>query len=66
MKEILNKNEENYAKECLTQALEMGLNFKLNAEFKAKKYEKENMSDLLKTPMKGTELKELLKTVEEH
>ena len=35
MKEILNKNEENYAKECLTQALEMGLNFKLNAEFKA-------------------------------
>lgn len=64
MKEILNKNEENYAKECLTQALEMGLNFKLNAEFKAKKYEKENMNDLLKTPIKGTELKELLKLFE--
>ena len=64
MKEILNKNAENYAKECLTQALEMGLNFKLNAEFKTKKYEKENMNDLLKTPIKGTELKKLLKTFE--
>lgn len=64
MKEILNKNAENYAKECLTQALEMGLNFKLNTEFKTKKYEKENMNDLLKTPIKGTELKKLLKTFE--
>ena len=32
MKEILNKNEENYAKECLIQALDMGFDFKLNAD----------------------------------
>lgn len=65
MKEILNKNEEKYAKECLIQALEMGLNFKLTSDFKSKKYSKENMKDLLKIPTQGTELKELLKNFEE-
>ena len=32
MKEILNKNEETYAKECLMEALKIGLEFKLNEE----------------------------------
>ena len=66
MKEILNKNEENYAKECLIQALDMGFDFKLNADFKAKKYDKENMKELLETPLKGMELKKLLKSFEEN
>ena len=66
MKEILNKNAENYAKECLIQALDMGFDFKLNADFKAKKYDKENMKELLETPLKGMELKELLKSFEEN
>ena len=48
MKEILNKNAENYAKECLIQALDMGFDFKLNADFKAKKYDKENMKPVIK------------------
>lgn len=62
MKEILNKDEEVYARECLTEALELGLDFKLNADFKAKKFNIENMGELLKTPSKGMELKELLKS----
>lgn len=57
MKEILNKNDESYAKECLMQALNMGFDFKLNAEFKAKKYDKQNMKELFQTPLKGMELK---------
>lgn len=66
MKEILNKNEETYAKECLTQALNMGLDFKLNADFKAKKYDKENMKELFEMPLKGMELKKLLKSFEKN
>ena len=66
MKEILNKNNEIYAKECLMQALDIGLNFKLNADFKAKKYNKENMKELFETPLKGMELKELLRKYEKN
>ncbi len=64
MKEILNINNEKYARECLNEALEIGVNFKLNADFKAKKFEKNNMEKLLKTPTKGVELKKLLKSFE--
>lgn len=64
MKEILNINNEKYARECLNEALEIGVNFKLNADFKAKKFEKNNMEELLKTPTKGVELKKLLKSFE--
>ena len=63
MKEILSKNNQKYAYECFSEALEMGMNFKLNSNFKEKKYLRKNFDELLKTPVKGTELKKLLNKV---
>ncbi len=65
MKEILSKDNQKYAKECLNEALNIGLKFKLNNNFKEKKYTEQNFKELLKIPKKGTELKELLKNFEE-
>lgn len=59
MIEILNKNNQQYAKKCFEEALEIGLNFKVNNKFKEKNYNKENFEELLKTPNKGIELKKL-------
>lgn len=61
MKEILNKNSKKYASECFEEALQIGLDFKLNNSFKEKKYNKENFKELLETPVSGIELKKLLK-----
>jgi len=61
MKEILNNSNKEYAYECLNEALEMGMDFKLNNDFKEKKYMKENLDELLKVPTEGIELKKLLK-----
>lgn len=60
MKEILNYENKEYAEECFEDALHMGLDFKLNNVFKEKKYSEENFEELLKTPVKGTEMKKLL------
>jgi L-2,4-diaminobutyrate decarboxylase len=60
MKEILNKETETYAKDCLNTALNMGIDFKVNAKFKEKNYDASNFNDLLEYPVDGTELKELL------
>lgn len=62
MKEILNNKNKQYAEECLKQTLNMGLEFKLNNEFKSKKYMGQNFDEILKMPYEGIELKELLKT----
>ena len=63
MKEILSENNYKYASECFNKALEMGIDFKLNNNFKEKKYSHENFEELLKTPVNGIELKELLNKV---
>ena len=60
MKEIMNKKNIEYAQDCFEEALKIGFDFKLNNDFKQKKYAEENFEELLKTPMNGTELNELL------
>lgn len=60
LKEMLNKENSDYAKECFEKALEIGFNFKLNNVFKEKKYDLDNFKELLQLPMKGIELKSLL------
>lgn len=60
MKEILNKSDMMYADECLKKALEIGLDFKLNSDFKEKKYNTNSFNNLLEIPNDGVELKELL------
>lgn len=65
MKEILSKDNQEYAKECLSDVLNIGLKFKLNNNFKDKKYTEQNFKELLKIPKDGIELKELLKSFEE-
>lgn len=66
MNEILNKNNEKYAKNCLYETINIATNFKLNNKFKEKIYNLENFEDLLKLPIEGTELRELLKYFEEN
>lgn len=65
MKEILNKKNKPYAEECLKFALDMGLKFKLNNDFKAKKYMGQNFDKILNMPYDGIELKKLLKNFEQ-
>lgn len=60
MKEILNHNTKDYAKECLEKSLNIGLDFKLNQKFKEKNYDRQNFSEILKTPNHSMELNELL------
>lgn len=64
MREILNQENKQYAEGCLKQVLDIGLNFKLNNNFKAKKYMGQNFNKLLDIPYDGVELKELLKNFE--
>jgi len=65
MKEILNKNNKEYAYECLNKSLKLGLEFKLNNDFKEKKYYGQTFEQLLETPISGTELKKLLDNFKE-
>lgn len=60
MKEVLNNDTKNYARECLEKSLTLGINFKLNDKFKEKSYNLENFEEILETPVKGMELEELL------
>lgn len=62
--EILNKENSKYAKECFDKALEIGFNFKINNVFKEKTYNLENFSELIKLPIDGIELKNLLNIFE--
>lgn len=64
MREILNQENKQYAEACLKQVLDIGLNFKLNNNFKAKKYMGQNFDKLLDIPYDGVELKKLLKNFE--
>ena len=61
---IFNKDNCKYAKECFDKALEIGFNFKLNNNFKEKKYELNNFEELLQLPTDGIELKKLLSIFE--
>ncbi len=60
MKEILNKNNIEYAYECLNKSLNIGLEFKLNNNVKEKKYYGQNFDHLLQLPSDGVELNTLL------
>lgn len=60
MKEILNENNVNYARKCFNRALELGINFKLNNDFKEGSFSKDNLINLFQMPMNGIEMEELL------
>lgn len=60
MKEILSNENKEYAMNCFDKALDFGVNFKLDKDFKKKKYERENFLELLKLPSDGLELNKLL------
>lgn len=64
MKEILNKDNEKYAKDCLYETIDIATKFKLNNKFKEKTFNTDSFEDLLKLPTEGTELNELLKYFE--
>ena len=60
MKEILSNKNKDYAYECLDKALNIGLDFKLSEDVKEKNFDLKDLDKLLKTPVKGKELIELL------
>lgn len=61
MKEILNKENEEYAYKCFEKTLELGFKFKLNNDVKEKQLKKQQINQLLKIPLDGIELNDLLK-----
>ena len=60
MKEILNMNDKEYAKQCFDKALQIGFDFKLNNDVKEKNFDFNSMKDVLDTPVSGMELNSLL------
>lgn len=60
MKEILNSSSAEYAQKCFDKALKIGMDFKLNNEFKQKQFKKDNFEQLLEIPLQGCELEFLL------
>ena len=51
MKQILNKENEKYARKCFEEAIDMGVNFKLENKVREKIFSKESMEELLKLPI---------------
>lgn len=50
MNQILNKNNKKYAKKCFNEAIDIGIDFKLNNKVNEKKFNKNAMSKLLELP----------------
>ena len=57
---ILNKENKNYAKECLNEVVDMGLNFKLQENFREKHLSKDVIEKLFKMPIENTELEKII------
>ena len=54
MKQILNSNNTDYAKECFEEAIDLGISFKITNEVKNKVFCKEDLNKLLEIPKKET------------
>lgn len=57
---ILNKENKNYAKKCLNEVVDMGLNFKLQENFREKHLSKDVIEKLFKMPIENTELEKII------
>lgn len=57
---ILNKKNKSYAKECLNEVVDMGLNFKLQENFRKKHLSKDVIEKLFKMPIETTELEKII------
>lgn len=51
MRDILNESNKEIAQKCFYEAIELGLNFKLNNDVKEKVFDKEKLQELLKLPI---------------
>ena len=65
MEEMLKKDNKEYAYDCFNKALNIGMKFKLENEFKEKIYDQKNLNQLLEMPIEGIELKQLLSIFQE-
>ena len=60
MKQILNVNNESYARECFEKALEIGVDFKLNKGVKEKNFSVSDLEKFLSLPFDGSSPMEVL------
>lgn len=51
MEQIINKNNKEYAEKCFKEAIELGLNFKLDNKVNEKHFNIDMLNDLMKIPM---------------
>lgn len=57
---ILNKENKTYAKKCLNEIVDMGLNFKLQENFREKHVSKDMIEKIFKMPINTTGLEEII------
>lgn len=62
---ILNKENKTYAKKCLNEIVDMGLNFKLQENFREKHVSKDMIEKIFKMPINTTGLEEIITFVKE-
>lgn len=62
MKQILNQNNADYAKKCFKEAIDLGMDFKINQKVKKEIFDIKNLDKLLNTPFSSSEP---LKVIEE-
>ncbi len=55
MKQILNETNMNYAEKCFKEAIDLGINFKINQKVKNKIFDKNMLNQLLEVPINGSE-----------
>lgn len=61
MKQIINEINKGYAMKCFHEAIEMGINFKLNSKVNEKHFNKEMLNNLLKLPVNESSTEKILK-----
>lgn len=66
MKQILNKENEKYARKCFEEAIDMGVNFKLENKVREKIFSKESMEELLKLPISESTPEDVLNDFNEN
>ena len=66
MKQILNKENEKYARKCFEEAINMGVNFKLENKVREKIFSKESMEELLKLPISESTPEDVLNDFNEN
>ena len=60
MEQIINKKNIEYAKKCFQEAIDIGLNFKLNNEVKEKQLSMEMINDLMKIPYDESNVEQVI------